>query len=201
MGTLYVVRHGQTDWNAEGRLQGASDIPLNAHGREQARRNGQALRVHLTDATALSYTASPLQRASETLSIVRRELGLEANAFERDARLMEARFGQWEGRLMRDIAIEDPDAWQAARGDRWNTIPPGAEGTTESLRMLATRVEGFLEETFHGSTGGRIIATHGGVMRVIRVLFGETPAERIGTLETPQDRVMAVRDGTTISWI
>lgn len=201
MATLYVLRHGQTDWNAEGRLQGASDIPLNAIGRAQAVRNGQALAAHLPDASSLAYTASPLIRASETLALARAEMGLDPEGFAKDERLMEARFGSWEGRLMRDISAEEPGAWEAARRDRWNEIPPGADGTAESFKMLAARVEAFLNETFRAGAGDALIATHGGVMRVVRVIFGESPADIVGTLDTPQDRVMAIRDGAAISWV
>ncbi|MEM7567977.1 MAG: histidine phosphatase family protein, partial [Pseudomonadota bacterium] len=182
MPDLYVLRHGQTDWNAEGRLQGATDIPLNALGRSQARRNGEALAAHLPDPSALRYAASPLRRASETLAIAREAMGLEREDFHRDERLMEARFGAWEGRLMRDIKAEEPDLWEAARLDRWNVTPPGAEGTAESFKTLAARVEAFLAETIHTASDDMLVATHGGTMRVIRVLFGESAPEIVGTL-------------------
>ncbi len=201
MPDLYVLRHGQTDWNAEGRLQGATDVPLNEVGRAQAKRNGEALAAHLPDPSALRYAASPLKRASETLAIARAAMGLEADDFERDERLMEARFGSWEGRLMREIASEEPDDWEAARRDRWNVTPPGPEGTAESFKTLAARVETFLCERFHAGTGDMLVATHGGTMRVIRVLFGESAPEIVGTLDTPQDKVLRIRDGAMIEWI
>ena len=201
MATLYVLRHGETDWNAEGRLQGATDVPLNATGRAQAVRNGRALAAQLPDASKLAFTASPLRRASETLAIARGEMGLDPDGFATDPRLMEARFGTWEGRLMTDISAEQPELWKAARADRWNVVPPGTDGTTESFKMLAARVEAFLDETFRAGAGDALISTHAGVMRVVRVIFGESPAETVGRLETPQDRVMVVRDGAPISWM
>ena len=75
--TLYFIRHGETDWNAVQRYQGQTDIPLNDKGRAQAARNGRTLISRLGPAAAtLDYVASPLSRASETMAIVRREMGL-----------------------------------------------------------------------------------------------------------------------------
>lgn len=200
MPTLYVLRHGQTDWNAAGRLQGATDIPINETGRAQARRNGRALAAHISDPAALAFASSPLVRATETLDIALAEMGVEAEPL-RDARLMEARFGTWEGRLMTDISVEEPDAWETARKDRWRVTPPGAPGTAENFETLAARVEDFLEETFLAGDADMLVATHGGVMRVVSVIFGHGDADDVGALPTPQDRVMAVRPGGTVDWI
>ena len=69
---LYLVRHGETDWNAEGRIQGQRDVPLNARGRAQARRNGEVLRDLLGErAGTIRYLASPLGRTRETMEIIR----------------------------------------------------------------------------------------------------------------------------------
>src|SRR6185503_9842367 len=84
---LYYVRHGETDWNRDQRYQGQKDIPLNATGRSQAARNGKVLAGALGErATGLDYVASPLERACETMQIVRRELGLPPDAFRTDDR-------------------------------------------------------------------------------------------------------------------
>src|SRR3712207_5584074 len=97
---LFVIRHGETDWNAEGRLQGQRDIALNARGRDQARRNGQALASHLAaerlDPATLSYVASPLGRARETMEILRRALDLPPTGYRLDERLKEVSFGSFE---------------------------------------------------------------------------------------------------------
>src|SRR6185312_12901881 len=88
--TLYFIRHGETDWNRDQRYQGQRDIPLNATGRGQAARNGKVLAGALGErAAGLDYVASPLERARETMQIVRRELGLPPDAFRTDDRLKE----------------------------------------------------------------------------------------------------------------
>ena len=74
---LYFVRHGETDWNAERRYQGQTDIPLNARGRDQSRRNGDALRAFLPAITQADFVASPLVRTRETMELLRTSLGLD----------------------------------------------------------------------------------------------------------------------------
>src|SRR5262245_42093583 len=98
---LYFVRHGETDWTRERRLQGQHDIPLNPLGRMQAQRCG-ALLKGLLAADGLTppdydYVSSPLGRARETMEIMRGVMGLDPSAYRTDARLMEMSFGRWEG--------------------------------------------------------------------------------------------------------
>ena len=93
---FFVLRHGQTDWNLEARLQGSTDIPLNDTGREQARHAGHILKGHgLT-----KIVASPLSRALETARIVGEAIGLQP---EIDARLIERNFGLFEGMTIDEV--------------------------------------------------------------------------------------------------
>ncbi len=93
---FFVLRHGQTDWNLEARLQGSTDIPLNDTGREQARHAGRILKDHgLT-----KIVASPLSRALETARIVGQAVGLEPGI---DARLIERNFGLFEGMTIDEV--------------------------------------------------------------------------------------------------
>ena len=112
--TLYFVRHGETDWNVAQRYQGQTDIPLNDNGRAQALRNGRAL-GHVLGARAKSfcYVASPLARTTETMQIIRHAMGLPADDFLRDARLMEQNFGHWEGQLWGELPKLDPQGFAA----------------------------------------------------------------------------------------
>src|SRR5271167_211102 len=107
--TLYFVRHGETDWNAERRLQGRRDIPLNALGRKQAARCGELLRNLLAVSGAtprqFAFTASPLSRARETMEIVRTELGVPPRDYTTDARLAELSFGKWEGLTYKEVRV------------------------------------------------------------------------------------------------
>src|SRR5262252_4690764 len=95
------IRHGETDWNVAGRLQGRHDVPLNARGRLQARHCGDILRslLALTGRVPadFDYISSPLGRARETMQLVRGPLGLPPNGYRVDERLSEIAFGDWEG--------------------------------------------------------------------------------------------------------
>ena len=75
-GLIYLIRHGQTDWNAEGRLQGQADTGLNDTGRAQATRNGEFLAGLVADPAAFDFVASPLSRTRETMERVRAAMGL-----------------------------------------------------------------------------------------------------------------------------
>jgi probable phosphoglycerate mutase len=94
---VYFVRHGQTDWNAENRLQGQADIELNALGREQATQNGRKLAGLIPDPQAFDFVASPMKRTRATMELVRAAMGLDPYAYRTDPRLVEVNFGDWQG--------------------------------------------------------------------------------------------------------
>ena len=109
--TLFFARHGETDWNLAQRYQGQQDIPLNATGRAQAARNGEALARTLAGVgDALDRVASPLLRARQTMEIVLRELALAPCAYRTDARLAEINYGHWEGQLWTQLPLSDPES-------------------------------------------------------------------------------------------
>jgi broad specificity phosphatase PhoE len=171
---LYFVRHGETDWNAERRLQGRRDIPLNALGRKQAARCGELLRNLLAVSGAtpqqFAFTASPLSRARETMEILRTELGVPPQDYTTDARLAELSFGKWEGLTYKEVRALDRSVLATRERDKWNFQPPGGE----SYAQLLVRVR----EWHDGIAGNAIIAAHGGVARVLLVLYGvRRPAE------------------------
>jgi broad specificity phosphatase PhoE len=171
---LYFVRHGETDWNAERRLQGRRDIPLNALGRKQAARCGELLRNLLAVSGAapqqFAFTASPLSRARETMEILRTELAVPPQDYTTDARLAELSFGKWEGLTCQEVRALDRSVLATRERDKWNFQPPGGE----SYAQLLVRVR----EWHDGIAGNAIIAAHGGVARVLLVLYGvKRPAE------------------------
>ena len=160
---LYYVRHGETDWNAEGRLQGQRDIALNALGRRQAVHCGGILRgLFERDrraATDLDYVSSPLVRASATMELAREALGLDPAGYSTDARLAEMSFGLWEGRTYQDLRVAERTALVARERDKWRFAPP--EG--ESYQQLTTRVS----EWYRSLRRDTVAAAHGGVARAL----------------------------------
>ena len=131
MPVIYYIRHGETEWNAEGRLQGTKDIPLNDLGRRQAASAGIILadlfaRDGRSEAS-LGFVASPLGRARSTMELVRGTLRLQPDQYAIDARLREIGYGQWEGSTLAQMQASDPDVFAARQAEKWTVPPPGGE--------------------------------------------------------------------------
>jgi probable phosphoglycerate mutase len=185
--TIYFVRHGETDWNAAGRIQGRTDTPLNARGRGQAIRNGGALaRVLAGRAAAIPFVASPLARTTATMRIVRQEIGIDTEDFTTDSRLVEIGYGDFEGRTWSELeTVHAPVMAERAR-DAFNWRPPGKGG--ESYAEASARVGMWLAGVRHDM----VVVSHGGIMRCLRGLVqGLAPAE-IPDLRVPQDEVLVL---------
>lgn len=184
---IYVIRHGQTDWNAERRLQGQKDIPLNDFGRAQATQNGVALGKLLNgNAADFDFVASPLWRTRETMERVRTAMGLEPVAYRTDERLVEVSFGDWEGHTLPDIKRMAPERLKARKAAKWDFIPPG--DTAESYEILSWRIGSWLASV----TGPTVCVCHGGVVRSIFRLVGGMSREEAAETEIPQDRILHV---------
>jgi broad specificity phosphatase PhoE len=191
---LYLLRHGETLWNTELRLQGSCDSPLTERGRRQAEAMGRALSRALADdgldAQALDLVSSPLGRTRETAAIVGRVLGVPAARWCTDSRLVELRYGEWEGCVWHDIvklAPEDVTRWRA---DPHAFTPPAGESHAE----LSARTRSFLDAAL-ASVRPQIIVGHGVAGATLRGLYlGLTPAE-IFVLEKPQDAFFRLHGG------
>jgi broad specificity phosphatase PhoE len=113
--TIWFVRHGQTDWNAEGRLQGHRDTDLNANGLAHAAEAAARLRrIAGAELPTADYVASPLTRTRRTMEILRTGIGLPAGGYRADMRLREIGFGAWEGRTWAEIPQAPPRATATA---------------------------------------------------------------------------------------
>lgn len=150
---IWLARHGETDANAEGRVQGLLDPPLNDLGREQAR----ALAREAAGLGIEALYTSQLRRARETAAIVAETLGLEPRV---DARFAESHRGEWEGRLSADIKAEDSGAWSGSLAVDPSFRFPGGE----SLEEHGTRVEAALADVARGPLPALVIC-HGGTIR------------------------------------
>lgn len=154
---LIVIRHGETAWNVDTRIQGQLDIGLNATGQRQARQLGQAL----ADETVEAVYASDLARAWDTACAVAGPLGLEVVP---DPRLRERAFGDFEGRTFADIEANSPE-----EARRWRTRDPEFEPEGgESLIAFRHRVTGVAAELAARHPGALVVlVAHGGVMDVL----------------------------------
>ncbi|HMB77882.1 MAG TPA: histidine phosphatase family protein [Kiloniellaceae bacterium] len=167
---IYLLRHGETLWNRQGRLQGQQDSPLTARGVAQARANGRRLRQGIGDPAAWSIVSSPLGRCWQTAVLVAESLGLDPDSIRFDARLMEIGYGVWEGLTFEEIRARYPTLWRARQEDRWHFSVPGGE----SYAALAARATAWLADC---DPAARLIAiSHGGTGRVLRGHCGALPA-------------------------
>lgn len=190
--TLYLIRHGETDWNRDQRYQGQRDIPLNDTGRAQARRNGEALKPLLPDIAHCDFVSSPLQRAIETMEVLRTVMGLDPAAYRRDDRLVELNYGHWEGHLASALLASDPEGVAAKAVDPFSWRPKGGESYEDLMARIIPWLASIERDT--------VAITHGGVSRVARGAVLKLDTADIPTLEVPQDRVLVVRDAT-MRWI
>ncbi|MEP2745388.1 MAG: histidine phosphatase family protein [Bauldia litoralis] len=190
--TIVFLRHGETNWNVEGRLQGQRDISLNDNGRAQGKRNGEAIRAAVPDIADFDFVASPLERSRETMEIARLAMGLDPSAFHLDDRLREITFGDWEGFTLAELRATHPDLVAARERDKWSFLPPGGE----SYEQLSERVQGWLA-TISRPT---MAVSHGGVGRVLRRYLLDLDPQAAVTMSFPQDQAMLIKDGST-EWI
>jgi len=190
--TIYFIRHGETDWNAEARYQGQVDIPLNDNGRAQARRNGEALRALLPDPAAIDFVTSPLGRTQETMRIVRTALGLPAEGARTDARLREMNYGHWEGQLAKDLAHTDPEGMAERARDWWHWRPTGGESYEDLTRRIEDWIGGVERDV--------VVSSHGGVSRALRGAVVPVARSEVPRLPVPQDRVLVLRTGV-MEWV
>ncbi len=183
---ILFIRHGETDWNRAMRFQGQRDIPLNALGRRQARRNGRVLGP-LVAGGGWRWFASPLGRTRETLHLVGEAAELTTVTAGFDDRVQEISFGQWEGLTAREIEETDPAGHRARMADKWRQRTPGGE----SYAQLAARVADWLDELDEPT----VAVSHGGVMRVLMHLCTGISTDIAPMKHTPQDRVVLFRNG------
>ena len=163
MTALLLLRHGPTAWNEEGRLQGRSDQPLSAAGRDAV-----AQWRLPAEAAAAAWICSPLKRARETAEILHRRLpagGPKSPDLVQDARLIEADWGDWEGRRLDDLRAAGGSAMAANEARGLDFRPPNGE----SPRAVQKRVLPWLREQA-GEDRDVVAVTHKGVIRAIYAL-------------------------------
>ncbi|MBN9061077.1 MAG: histidine phosphatase family protein [Rhizobiales bacterium 65-9] len=184
---IYFIRHGETDWNAEGRLQGQRDIPLNDLGRVQAHEAGAKLKATVPLIEDCEFLCSPMLRTRETMEIARRAMGLHGVGYRLEDRLKELTFGEWEGSIWSEVKARDPIGAKARTRDKWNFAPPGGE----SYAMLAERVRPVID----GLTRDTVMVSHGGVARALMAMIGGVPIELAPNQDIWQGKTLIFADG------
>ena len=146
MALFYLVRHGETEWNAENRICGRTDVPLSPTGRRQA----EKLAARLKPVPFEVLYSSPLERALASARLLSSAVGLEPILEER---LVELDYGQWEGKTLQEIARYDPETLRAWENDPGAVAPPGGESGAAAQR----RVVSFLDPLAGRHTRGPVL--------------------------------------------
>ena len=188
---IYYIRHGETSWNAEGRLQGTQDIPLNDLGRRQAAHAGNVLADLFAregrDKSALPFVASPLGRARTTMELVRSALKLPPEKYALDDRLREIGYGEWEGSTLPEMQVRDPQLYARRQTEKWTVSPPGGESYVEVQARMADWYASLTEDT--------VAVAHGGTARALMVALGIETPQSAADLTIEQGAVYVFRDG------
>jgi broad specificity phosphatase PhoE len=169
---IYYIRHGETSWNADGRLQGAQDTPLNELGHKQAVQSGRILADLFArdrrDKTQIPYLSSPQLRARTTMELMRGALNLAPHDYATDDRLREIGYGKWEGFTLAEMQAADPVFFAQRLADKWRVAPVGGETYGAVQRRM--------REWYDHLRGDVVVVAHGGTARALMVALGfETP--------------------------
>jgi probable phosphoglycerate mutase len=184
---LYLVRHGQTDWNREKRFQSTTDVPLNDTGRAQA----QAIRVELLRRGVRfekAYT-SPLGRALESTRLIMEggDLSDDSIEIELAPELLELSFGEWEGRLESELAESYGERFAAWRASHYTQSPPGGEDLTDGAFRLRDFIGRILEDAVNGDV---LVVAHQAILMALKVaLSGQVDVESAFSFKQDNDEV------------
>jgi probable phosphoglycerate mutase len=191
---IYYMRHGETDWNVEGRLQGQHDIPLNVRGRAQAVHCGEVLRDLFArdgrDPATLDYVSSPLGRARQTMELARPAFGLPADGYAIEPRLTEISFGQWEGFTIAQLRDRDPQRIAQREQDKWHFMAPGGE----SYKAVSERMRAW----YDGLARDTVVTAHGGTARGLMASLGIAKPAAAPLIDIAQG-VVYVFEGETLT--
>ncbi len=184
---MFIVLHGQTEWNCDGKLQGRQDSPLTEFGRRQGATAARTLR-ELGSTAQSRIVCSPVGRTMATAGILCSALAKDPADIETDTRLRELSFGVWEGLLWQDVLAGWPaETGGITRDAAYFNAPDG-----ESYDSIAQRVRHWLDD--HPDHDGLIVVTHGLTSRLLRGLYLRLPRETLVELDVTRDAVVRLEN-------
>ncbi len=172
---LYLVRHGETDWNREGRWQGQADPPLNRRGWRQARQ----LARRFKEIPLAAVFSSDLRRAACTAELIARAVGNPQVPLIYDPRLREIHQGEWQGLLVSEIQARYTRLFEQRLHDPLSVAPPGGETALQVHQRVVAAVAD-IRSLYPGCAVA--IVSHGFAIAIIRVHYQRQPLERVWEL-------------------
>ena len=186
---IYFIRHGETDWNKQGLIQGSIDTDLNAHGIEQAKAVAQALAEKRDELFGFQFVVSPQKRAQETMGYIASALSLAHASIITDARVRELGFGVWENHPFWEL--KDSPIFPADPETRYSWRPEGGESYADGVARVDDWLATIIQPT--------LVVAHGAVGRCIMGRVAGLSPEKIVTLKTPQGCYCRLQNGQ-IDW-
>ena len=188
--TLYLLRHGQTRYNAELRLQGRCNSDLTARGEAQALAMGARLAELLAEPASWILYASPLGRARQTAERVCQQLGLDKERIVWDERLVELGMGEWESRRVPELLAAHPEL-DLEEPDWYLQAPNG-----ESFQSIQRRAQAWLQD--EGIAKQAIVVSHGLFGAMLRGAYADLDYITTWTQELPQDAFFKLSGGRIV---
>ena len=189
--SVYIIRHGQTEWNARGILQGQKNSNLTPLGKKQALSAAKFLKDREDIILARIYL-SPLKRVIDFWSLIKNELPERIiRSVNIEPRIQELRFGDWEGRTKDEIEKKYPEQYDKRKKNIWAYKPKNGE----SLIELKARIDAFLGDIDLNETN--IIVTHEMASKVLRLKLLNLDSESINKLEHKNNVIYIVNEKTS----
>lgn len=187
---IFLVRHGETQWNTESRRQGRGDSALTEKGIAQSRVVARHLNTLLAGEKHITLVTSPAGRSRRTAAIIAEELGVNPERIQVTPMLEEMDFGDWTGLTDDEIAEQRPEQWRERRLNRWFFQYPNGE----SYPLLCSRVAKWME-TAEETPGVMVAVTHQWTSRVIRGQYQRLPKEDMFSLLHPHQHIVQLHQG------
>lgn len=179
--TIYLLRHGETEFNTQGRYQGELDSPLTEAGVQQVQQNAQMLKSLIRNSNEWKIVSSPLGRAMQSTEIICETIGYDVKKVEKDERLTEVAVGQWAGLTTKEIESSWPNLFQNTDMYNWYFNAPNGE----AYDSVVSRLSAWLKDIQH--VPNVIAISHGLTGRILRGIYADLKKDDALKLEVSQD--------------
>ena len=186
--TIYLLRHGQTEWNVEGRYQGQLNSPLTAKGQEQAKANALKLANYI-DLKSIKIFSSPLGRAKETAEIITKQNGVALSKIIFEERIQEFNYGIFEGKTKVYCQKEYKAIFDAREADKFNYLLEGGD----SYAKVYERLNDWL--FFVQNEKVIVVVAHEMINRALRGIYCGLKNEEMLQLRQPNDMLIKLENG------